>query len=243
MDGLESACGYVSWLGVRKTTGDEGALVKGLKRAGAVIIAKTNLPMSMLIGETVNNIIGSTVNPYNRTLTAGGASGGEGALLALRGSPIGWGSDIAGSIRIPCAFNNLFGLRPSCGRISTTGMATSLPGLPTAASVIGPMSPDLDSLAMMMRWATNLNAWQNDHEVIDLPWSEEKYKTSRNRICQPGKGNGALVFGIMDSDGTVTPHPPIQRAMKMVKEALLRSGYEVYFHGHRLLYIADEHSS
>ena len=99
------------------------------------------------MGETSNNIIGSTINPYNRNLFAGGASGGEGAILAMKGSPLGWGSDIgmlvyprppcsrevwylirtlAGSIRIPYAFNNLYGLRPSFGRLPASGMATSV---------------------------------------------------------------------------------------------------------------------
>jgi amidase len=97
IEGLESACGYVSWLGVRKDEASEGVLVKRLRRMGAIFFVKTNVPMSMLVraslaiiytlqfwlpdmvqmGETSNNIIGSTINPYNRYLSAGGASGGE----------------------------------------------------------------------------------------------------------------------------------------------------------------------
>lgn len=227
VDGFESACGYVSWLGSKKTADDEGALVRGLKKAGAVIIAKTNVPMSMLVAETTNNIVGSTMNPYNHSLSAGGASGGEGAMLAMRGSAFGFGSDIAGSIRIPCAFNNLFGLRPSQGRISASGLATSLPGLPTGGHVCGPMSSDLTSLVMMTKWFINNNSWQDGHEVIDLPWSDEKLTNTRNRICQPGKSNGTLVFGVMCHDEEVVPHPPVRRAICRVNDALLRCGYEV----------------
>ncbi|KAF2095394.1 amidase [Rhizodiscina lignyota] len=227
VSGLETACGYVSWLGSVKSAKDEGVLVQRLRQAGAIIIAKTNVPMSMLIAETVNNIVGSTINPYNRCLSAGGACGGEGALLALRGSPMGWGSDIAGSVRIPCGFNNIFGLRPSFGRISRSGMAQNLAGLPTGASVVGPMCADLTSLTAMVKWIISSNSWQDDHEVIDLPWNEERFTSTRNRICQPGKGNGTLVFGMMSCDGEVLPHPPVRRAMRMVKDALLQSGYEV----------------
>ncbi|CAF1272266.1 unnamed protein product [Rotaria sp. Silwood1] len=60
-----------------------------------------------MFGETVNNIIGRTVNPYNRLLACGGSSGGEGALLALHGSSVGVGTDLAGSIRIPASPSNL----------------------------------------------------------------------------------------------------------------------------------------
>jgi amidase len=101
VDGLSSSCGFESWIGYKKTSSDEGALVNRLTQGGAVLFVKTIVPMSMLIGETTNNIVGSTLNPFNRTLSAGGASGGEGALLVLKGSPFGWSSDLAGSIHIP----------------------------------------------------------------------------------------------------------------------------------------------
>ncbi|KAF2115703.1 amidase [Lophiotrema nucula] len=224
---LDSSCGYVSWLNNPKSETDEGALVKDLKKAGAILIAKTNVPMSMLIGETTNNIVGSTTNPYNRNLSAGGASGGEAALLALRGSSIGWGTDIAGSIRIPCAFNNLYGFRPSFGRISATGLADNLPGLPTAASVVGPMSTDLESLVHLMRWFVDCKTWQDDCKVIDMPWRDNIFLDTRNRICQDGQCNGSLVFAIMRTDREVNPHPPLLRALSLVTSALTQRGYEV----------------
>lgn len=55
------------------------------------------------MGETVNHLFGRSLNPWNRSLTPGGSSGGEAALLAFRGSPVGWGTDIGGSIRLPSA--------------------------------------------------------------------------------------------------------------------------------------------
>lgn len=232
VDGLDSACGYVSWLEQPKSAVDEGVLVRRLKEAGAVIFAKTNVPMSMLIGETTNNIVGSTMNPFNRDLSAGGACGGEAALLALRGSPIGWGTDIAGSIRIPCGFNSLYGIRPSFGRISATGLADNLSGLPTAASVVGPLSSDLPSLIQSMKWIINCNAWQEDIETIEMPWRDDNFAGTSNRICQPGQSNGSLVFAILNNDGEVNPHPPVQRALGLVRNALLQRGYEVSRHEH-----------
>lgn len=227
LEGLDSSCGYVSWIGDPKTKDDEGVLVQKLRHAGAVVFVKTNVPMSMLIGETTNNIIGSTMNPYNRTLQVGGATGGEGALLALRGSPFGWGADIAGSVRIPAGFNNLWGLRPSSGRVSATGLADSLPGLPTANSVVGPMCADLPSLQQLMQWYINCNAWQDDHKVLDLPWRDSVYNDTLAKICHFGQCDGRLVFAVMATDEEVYPHPPVQRAMRIVTEAILHQGYEV----------------
>ena len=83
VDGLDSACGFASWLNTKRTADDEGTLVRTLRHLGAVLHCKTNVPMSLMLGETANNIIGTTVNPYNLRLSAGGACGGEGALLAL----------------------------------------------------------------------------------------------------------------------------------------------------------------
>jgi amidase len=225
--GLDTTCGFVSWIGSTKSEIDEGVLVRSLRQAGAVIFVKTNVPTSLVIGETTNNIIGSTINPFNRNLSAGGASGGEGALLALKGAPLGWASDIAGSIRIPCCFNNLYGIRPSSGRLSATGLSTSLPGLPTAAHVVGPMCSDLPSLIDATKWFISSNAWQEDHEVVDLPWREEIFRSTQNRISRPGRGDGTLVFAVLRCDDRVLPHPPVLRAMTIVENALKSSGYEV----------------
>jgi amidase len=69
-----------------------------LRKAGAIFYSKTSLPQTVLVCETVNNIIGTTTNPRNRNWSCGGSSGGEGALLAMRGSVLGVGTDIGGSI-------------------------------------------------------------------------------------------------------------------------------------------------
>lgn len=84
--------GYVAWLGKFET--DNSTLISLLLEAGAVFYVKTSVPQSLMSGETFNNITGLTVNPRNKNWTCGGSSGGEGALLALRGSVIGVGSDI-----------------------------------------------------------------------------------------------------------------------------------------------------
>jgi len=136
--------------------------------------------MSMLISGTTN-IIGSTRYPYNRSLQPIGASGSQGALLALRGSPFGWAADIAGSIRIPTAFNILWGLRTSSCRISATGVANSLPDLPTTGAVVGPMCGELLSLKHMVEWHLSCRTWEDDQKVIGLPWTRSAYNSTLTR--------------------------------------------------------------
>ena len=158
--------GYTGWINTfqgRKGTGKEkvfeSEMVKELRSSGAVLYCKTSVPHSLMAGETVNNIIGYTTNPKNRHLSSGGSSGGEGALIALKGSPVGFGSDIGGSIRIPAAFNGLYGLRPSAGRLPYEGMANSMDGQNSVLSVVGPLSHSVASLRLVVKSVLNQQPW------------------------------------------------------------------------------------
>ena len=75
----------------------------------------------MLVFECYNPVWGRTLNPYNDAYTSGGGSGGEAALIALDGSPVGIGSDIGGSLRIPAAYCGIYSLKPASGRVSDHG--------------------------------------------------------------------------------------------------------------------------
>lgn len=77
IEGLETSAGFVSWLGNVETSSSESPMVTHMRKLGAVPICKTNMPQSMLLGGTANNITGSTLNPYNRLLSAGGGAGGR----------------------------------------------------------------------------------------------------------------------------------------------------------------------
>ena len=91
--------------------------VERLKNAGGILLGKTNTPEFAHDINTTNKIFGTTRNPWNVNVTAGGSSGGSGAAVAAAMAPLALGTDLGGSIRIPCSFNNLTGLRPSPGRI------------------------------------------------------------------------------------------------------------------------------
>jgi hypothetical protein len=99
--------GYVGWIGnfqglkgTGKERNFESELVKELRKMGAILFCKTSVPHTLMCGETVNNIIGYTWNPKNRNLSSGGSSGGEGALIGLRGSCAGFGTDIGESFQV-----------------------------------------------------------------------------------------------------------------------------------------------
>src|ERR1700686_3285411 len=91
----------------------DSIMVERMKRAGAIIIGKTNTPEFGLGSQTYNPVFGTTYNAYDQTKTAGGSSGGAAVSLALRMLPVADGSDSGGSLRNPAAYNNVFGFRTS----------------------------------------------------------------------------------------------------------------------------------
>lgn len=95
----------------------DGLMVERMKAAGAIVIGKTNTPEFGLGSQTYNPVFGATRNAYDHSLTAGGSSGGAAVALAMRMLPVADGSDMMGSLRNPAAFNNVFGLRPTFGRV------------------------------------------------------------------------------------------------------------------------------
>ncbi|WP_049018499.1 amidase, partial [Burkholderia multivorans] len=91
--------------------------VARMRAAGAIFIGKTNTPEFGLGSHTFNDVYGATRNPYDLTKSAGGSSGGTAAALASRMLPVADGSDFGGSLRNPAAFCNIYGFRPSQGRV------------------------------------------------------------------------------------------------------------------------------
>jgi amidase len=122
----------------------DDTFVARIRAAGAIIIGKTNVPEFGLGSQSYNSVYGTTTNPYDTTRTAGGSSGGAGASLALRMLPVADGGDYMGSLRNPAAFNNVYGLRPSFGRVPTPGFVQQL-------AVLGPMGRTVDDVAALLR--------------------------------------------------------------------------------------------
>ena len=189
--------------------------------------------------ETSSNLYGTTVNPFNRALTSGGSSGGEGALLGLRGSCLGIGSDIGsyqfktevayigslqrsgGSIRSPAANNGLYGFRPTTFRIPKSGALVPHLGSGYIYGVIGPLSTSLSGVDLFMKSVIDSKPWLQDPTLVPLPWRGNQLKLSTT-------GHETLKIGVMWSDGVVEPHPPIKRALATLVEKLRRmQGVEV----------------
>ncbi|KAJ9639169.1 Acetamidase [Knufia peltigerae] len=216
--GTETTCGFVD--GIGRVDTEDSVLVDILKRAGAIIFVKTNLSIGCFWGETINNVIGHTSNPFNRSFSCGGSSGGEGALLGMHGSPMGVGSDLGGSIRSPSAYQGLWGLRPSTGRIPYYKMLNSMEGNEIVESVAGPMSHSPESLELFVRTVADSQPWLHDPKCHPLPWREHEFRTVT-------MGGRKLRIGLMSWDGYVLPQPPIRRAMNEVVEKLTAAGHEI----------------
>ncbi|KAL1408748.1 hypothetical protein Q8F55_005561 [Vanrija albida] len=217
--GVERSFGFVGFLG--RVCERDSALVEILLAAGAVPYCATNIAQGLFFGEAVNNVFGETVNPYNRTLTPGGSSGGEGALLALRGSPLGVGSDIGGSVRIPAGHCGLYAFRPSYGRVPYEGTCNSQEGQDSIRSVLGPMSTSLAPLRTLFKAVLDGAPWRLDPQVLRQPWS-----ASGAALAEHGGGE-RLVFGMLLDDGVVRPVPPYARAMAETAAALEAAGHAV----------------
>ncbi|KAF2836191.1 amidase [Patellaria atrata CBS 101060] len=212
----DSTIGYVGR--AFKPAKDDAVLVKLLREMGAVIIAKTNLPQSIMWCETENPLWGLTVHPKDPDFTPGGSTGGEGALLALNGSLVGWGTDIGGSIRIPAHMLGLYGLKPSSGRLPYQDVAVSTEGQEHVPSVIGPLARSLSSIHLVTKAVINSCPWKLDPKCCPLPWREAMYDEVKSR---------PLVIGLLLDDGVVKVHPPIERVLKEVAAKLKQAGHEI----------------
>lgn len=211
--GQHSTIGLVSFIS-HPPASQDSPVVKILRDQGAVFYLKTNTPIGAFNIVTYNNIFGKTVNPFNRRLASGGSSGGEAALVALKGSPLGIGSDLGGSIRQPSSFQNLFALKPSSLRFPHRN-TTIIPGLESLNGTNGPISTDVDSLKLYAKTIVDSQPWLYDSRVVPLEWKNIEL-TGRK-----------LKFGVLIDDGVIRPTAPVQRALDTVIEKLKSEGHEI----------------
>ena len=198
--GYDTSTGLACY--VNEPAEESSSLAAMLLDLGAVLYCKTNLPQSIMTGDSDNNVFGRTLNPRNELLTAGGSTGGEGALIALRGSLLGVGTDIFGSIRIPSVCNGIYGFRPSVGLVPHDGVRDlNVPGTDGIRSTAGPMATSIRDCRLFLKTLMQTGTWRYDSTVVSLPWTNVKAK-ERLRIA------------VVENDGIYTPSPPIRRAMK-----------------------------
>ncbi|KAI9189809.1 hypothetical protein H9P43_001242 [Blastocladiella emersonii ATCC 22665] len=216
MAGTDTTLGHSVYLG--KPAATNAVLIDVLLREGAIIIGKTNVPQFLLSFECSNPVFGRTENPVIRGFTCGGSSGGEAALLKLRGSALGIGTDIGGSLRIPAHFSGIYSLKPSKGRIPNLGVFSADPGQEAIAGVAGPMGNSVDDLDLLCRATLQPQHLALDPFTVPLPFRAELAS------ALPRK---SLRVGYYTSDGFTAPCPAVARAVETTVRALERAGHTV----------------
>lgn len=209
--------GHDSTMGLSHRRGQpakaDAVTVKLLRDAGAIFVGKTNVPQLLLAQESENVVHGITRNPWHPDRSPGGSSGGEAAALASGQSPFGIGTDIGGSIRIPCHFCGVAGLKPTVDRWSNRGSQTGIAGQELVRAQMGPMARTVADLQLLMRAVDPLKACRLDPAVVPLPAPE-----------MAGVDLRGLRVGWFDFDGFLACSPAIARAVREAKAALENAG-------------------
>ncbi|EAW07383.1 putative general amidase [Aspergillus clavatus NRRL 1] len=216
----------------------DAPLVALLTSLGAIVLAKTNVPQTLGALDSANNLFGRTLNPLNRQLTAGGSSGGEGVLVAMRGVMVGFGTDIGGSIRVPALCNGVYGFKPSVGRVPYGGQESGqLAGKARIAlqAVAGPLARSVADLGAVLEHIVP-RAELFGEDCIPGFWGPfprpapiSSFSSCPTTGVGQGQGQaGKLRVGVLRSDGLVEPLPPIARVLDEVAAVLRRTpGVEV----------------
>lgn len=142
---------------------EDAVAVERLRRAGAVLLGKTNAPEFAHDVNTTNALFGTTRNPWRLDATSGGSSGGTGAAVAAGMAPIGIGTDLGGSIRVPAAFNGIVGVRPTPGRVPVYPSAFAWDTL--VEHVQGPLARTVEDAGLMLAVMTG----PDDRDPTSLP--------------------------------------------------------------------------
>ncbi len=156
----------------------DATLVARLRAAGAIPIARTNLPDLLFAFESDNLMHGRTNNPYDVARTSGGSSGGEAALIAACGSPFGLGSDAAGSVRLPAHFCGIASIKPTSGRLPRTGHVPPAGGWIEALWQIGPMARRVEDLCALMPVLAGADG--EDPSVVEMPYRDPAQVSPRD---------------------------------------------------------------
>jgi amidase len=209
----------------------DATLVARLRAAGAIPLARTNLPDLLFAFESDNLIHGRTNNPYDLSRTPGGSSGGEAALIAACGSPFGLGSDCLGSVRVPAHFCGITALKPTSGRLPRTGHVPPAGSWFECLWQIGPMARRVDDLRAMMPLLGPADGI--DRTVVPMPYTDPSGIQDQLRIAWYGD-NGlvvpdtetrAVLRRAAEALGAVEVHPPgVEKSYELEMQFLAPDG-------------------
>ncbi|HTS28078.1 MAG TPA: amidase [Bryobacteraceae bacterium] len=207
---------------------EDATVVARLRAAGGIPIAKTNLPDLLFAFESDNLLFGATNNPYDLTRTSGGSSGGEAALIASGGSPLGLGSDCAGSVRLPAAFCGIAGIKPTSGRLPRTGHFPPAGGWIEALWQIGPMARYVEDLVTVMPLLAGSDG--RDATTVTMPVHDPREVELRELRLAFYTDNG---IAAADADVTRVVHAAASwlaaevRSMDEARPACLECAYDL----------------
>lgn len=196
----------------------DGPLVSRLRAAGAIVLGKTNVPQLLIYNETDNPVYGRTDHPERADRSPGGSSGGEAAIVAAHGSPLGLGSDIGGSLRCPAHACGIAALKPTSGRLTNEDAREGGYALGQTAvlSQPGPLARRVADLRLAMRVLAAPGQSALDPQVAPVPWRA------------PGEVDvRALRVGVYEDDGFFPAAPAVRRAVREAAAALERLGVRV----------------
>ncbi|MER8866680.1 amidase [Mesorhizobium sp. M0751] len=183
---------------------EDDFFVERVRKAGAIIIGKTNVPEFGLGSNTYNTVFGQTLNAFDPALTAGGSSGGAAVALALDMVPVADGSDFGGSLRNPAAYNNVYGFRPSQGLVPA---GPDLDVFHAQMGVEGPMGRNVRDMALLL----DVQAGYHPR----APLSHDKPGSFLEGVETPAAGGRIAWLG--DLDG----HLPVEAGILQLCEAAL----------------------
>jgi amidase len=192
----------------------DAPLVSRLRNAGAIILGTTNTPELLMAWETDNVLYGRTNNPWDLSRTPGGSSGGEAAAIASGCSTGGVGSDGGGSIRVPAHFSGICGLKPTPGRIPSTGHFPTSVGPFALIGVVGPMARTVSDLKVLFEVLQGPDDGDTSAAPVPVRWP------SRNDLKR-------LRIGYFEDDGRTPVTAETRAAVRTAAQALKRAGFEV----------------
>ena len=211
VQGYDSTEGKSSLIGEKYP--HDCTMVKVLKRLGAVPFVRTNMPQLGSSHESSNPIFGTTLNPLDLARGPGGSSSGEGALLALQGSPLGFGSDTGGSIRCPAAFCGITSIKPTFNRLSLKGRP-DFNGQTMSMSCSSPIARDVDTLVLAMESLTNSGMNEEDSYLPPLTFNTDEFTSKR-----------PLRIGYYFGGGICEPWPVYIKAVNIAVDILKEKGH------------------
>lgn len=190
-------------------------IVRKLKQAGAIILAKANLHEFAIWGETASSILGQTLNPYDLTRTPGGSSGGTGAGVAAGYAVAGIGTDTVNSVRSPASANALVGIRPTLGLVSRAGIVPYSLTQDTA----GPIACSVRDAAIVL----DAIAGPDPEDPVTLK-SLGKIPQTYTDALRPGSLKGRRIGILRSFFGAGPVHAPVNQIMSRVQDAMREAG-------------------